>query len=211
MIRNLWHRTQGAAFALRICLAAPFLPAYWTSSQKDVMRADLDRWMLIASGENWAWKPHTRASLVQLLYLLTHSRAFRSLFYYRSAQSGPAGRIAARLLGAVYRGETALQLNADHIGPGLYIVHGFSTIVTWKAVIGANCRIYHNVTIGWNQSDDAPRIGNDVTVYTGAVVIGAVTIGDGAIVAANAVVTKNVPSGTVARGVPATMHPRGAE
>lgn len=196
--------------ALRVCAAAPFLPVYWTSSKKRLIRADLNRWMEVSSGENWGWRPHTRPEPLQLLYLITYSRAFRSLFYHRSRHGGPAGRLAARLLGAFYHGETALYLHADDIGPGLYIVHGFSTIVTWKAVIGANCRIFHNVTIGWNQSEDPPRIGDDVTIHTGAVVIGAISIGDGAVVAANAAVTKNVPPGMVARGVPATMHPPSA-
>lgn len=163
--------------------------------------------MAISAEQGWEWLPHQRSKIVQLLYLLTYPRvrAFRNLFYYRTERGGIPSRVVTKILRQLYKGEVALELYADSIGPGMYIAHGYSTGIAWKAVIGANCWLHQNVTIGWNGG--APRIGDNVIIYTGAVVIGDITIGDNVVVGANAVVVKDVPPGMVARGVPATYHP----
>jgi serine O-acetyltransferase len=199
---------QALSFWVRISTAAPLLLAYWLTGARALIRADAERWMSISAEQEWKWLPHRRAKTVQLLYLLAYPRPFRSLFYYRTERGGMPGRVMAKALRVLYRGEVALELHAASIGPGLYIAHGFATIVVWNAVIGANCWLHQNVTIGWGSGDGAPHIGDDVTIYTGAVVIGEITVGDDVIVGANAVVAKDVPAGVVARGVPATYHPR---
>lgn len=68
--------------------------------------------------------------------------------------------------------------------------------------IGENCIIHQNVTIGLGK-DGCPTIGSNVRIFSGAVVIGKITIGDNAIIGANAVVTKDVAPNTVVGGVPA--------
>lgn len=93
--------------------------------------------------------------------------------------------------------------NNEFFGGGLLIMHGFSTIINCKSM-GENCIIYQQVTIGATKNG-CPQIGDNVTIYCGAKIIGNVIIGDNAVVGANAVVTKDVPSNAVVAGVPAKV------
>lgn len=93
------------------------------------------------------------------------------------------------------------------IGEGLQVAHrGFGIVVHRRAVIGCNCVISPCVTIGGRSGKyEVPRLGNDVFVSFGARILGDVTIGDGVIVGANAVVTHSVPPNSVVAGVPARV------
>lgn len=93
------------------------------------------------------------------------------------------------------------------IGDGLQVAHrGFGIVVHRRAVIGRNCIISPCVTIGGRSGKyEVPRLGNDVFVSFGARILGDVTVGDGAIVGANAVVTHSVPPHSVVAGVPARV------
>jgi serine O-acetyltransferase len=130
--------------------------------------------------------------------------AFRSVFYYRVSRSEDVW--ARRVVGLTrwaYPGPPALSIECDNIGGGLFINHGYSTIVACDS-IGEDCEIAHNVTIGWNDDGQlrGPIIGDRVTIYTGAVVAGAITIGHDVKIAANAVVLRDVPAQTTIGGVP---------
>lgn len=83
------------------------------------------------------------------------------------------------------------------IGPGCAIPHPFGVVVGRGSVIGRDVTIFQNVTIGRRRIDDPayPIIGDGVTIYAGAFIIGGVRIGDGATIGANAVVTQDVPPG----------------
>ena len=100
-----------------------------------------------------------------------------------------------------------LYLYTPVIGAGLFIQHGFSTIITAKS-IGENCWINQQVTIGFIAGSDCPTIGDNVTITAGAKVLGGITLGDNAIVGANAVVLKNVPPNCTVVGVPAYIVKR---
>jgi len=91
------------------------------------------------------------------------------------------------------------------IGPGLIIHHFGGIILNSNTVIGENCTLRHNVTIG-NKSeiDDVPVIGDNVNIGVGAVLIGRIRIGNNVSIGANAVVVKDVPDNSIAIGVPAT-------
>ena len=74
--------------------------------------------------------------------------------------------------------------------------------------IGNGCKIFQNVTLGAGKGKypyNNPIVEDNVTIFTGAVVIGNITIGEGAIIGANAVVTKDVPPNCVCAGVPAKI------
>lgn len=91
-------------------------------------------------------------------------------------------------------------------GPGLSIAHYGTIIVSDGATVGENCRIHAGVNIGANAgSHKAAIIGNNVYIGPGAKLIGEITIGDNAVIGANAVVTKDVPASCTVGGVPAKV------
>jgi serine O-acetyltransferase len=117
----------------------------------------------------------------------------------------PAGRVFS-LVNFVMFG---LEIGMDcEIGPGLYFPHTSGTVIGAQR-IGANAVIYHNVTLGAKTPDLAfdprmrPDIGDDVFLGSGAKILGGITIGHRAVVAANAVVVHSVPEGVVVAGIPA--------
>jgi serine O-acetyltransferase len=98
-----------------------------------------------------------------------------------------------------------LYLDTDtKIGPGLFILHGDGTHVA-AVTIGANCWISQQVAVGF-MHDDRPIIGNDVTINSGAKVLGKVRVGDHATIGANSVVIMDVPPNATVLGVPATVR-----
>lgn len=92
------------------------------------------------------------------------------------------------------------------IGEDFNIMHnGAGVVINHNAKIGNNCEVYQNVTIGGNGDGGVPQIGNNVSIYAGAVVLGGISIGDNVKIGANAVVLKDIPANAVAVGVPAKI------
>ena len=91
-------------------------------------------------------------------------------------------------------------------GAGLSIAHYGTIVVNDKAVIGENCRIQEGVTIGASGGSDAPVIGNNVFIGSGAKILGKIEIADNVAIGAGAVVTKSCfkQNATLA-GVPAKV------
>jgi serine O-acetyltransferase len=133
-------------------------------------------------------------------YLTLAFAHFRTLIHYR-LRSAPS--TLRRLLQVLYRADATLALNADRIGPGLFIQHGFATIVDAESV-GTHCWINQQVTIGWTAAG-RPTLGDRVEVHAGAVVIGPITLHDGAVVGANATVIHDVEPGVTVVGPVATV------
>ena len=90
------------------------------------------------------------------------------------------------------------------IGGGLLLPHPNGIVVHPDAEIGANCLFFQQVTIGYLPGG-VPRIGDHVDIGAGARILGPVSIGDGARIGANAVVTRDVPAGATAVGIPARI------
>lgn len=124
-------------------------------------------------------------------------RISRSLFLAESSYCD-----AFSLLGRFLSG-IELYYSAS-IGKGLKINHGISTVVGARVVIGSNCLIHQGVTLG-AKDGYRPLIGDNVTVYAGAKIIGNVSVGDNAVIGANSVVLKDVPINCTAAGVPARI------
>ncbi|HVC89178.1 MAG TPA: hypothetical protein VND66_01030 [Acidobacteriaceae bacterium] len=90
------------------------------------------------------------------------------------------------------------------IGPGLYIGHIGGVHINPGAVLGKNCDVAHRVTIGTSAlgRQGAPTIGDNVYIGTGATLIGKITVGSGAKIAANSLIISNIPEGATVMGVP---------
>jgi serine O-acetyltransferase len=94
----------------------------------------------------------------------------------------------------------------SHPGGGLQLPHPNGVVIFPAAVIGPNCLISQQVTIGvGGRKQGAPVIGGHVDIGAGAKILGGVTIGDHARIGANAVVLEDVPAGATAAGVPARI------
>jgi serine O-acetyltransferase len=93
------------------------------------------------------------------------------------------------------------------IGPGLLIPHVGPIRVHDATKIGANCSLYHVFTIGAGPRPGEATICDHVYISCNSSIIGAVTIGDGALIAPNTLVIADVPAGTTAIGVPARIMP----
>jgi serine O-acetyltransferase len=94
------------------------------------------------------------------------------------------------------------------IGPGAFLDHGTGIVIGETAVIGENVSMLHDVTLGGTgaeRGDRHPKVGNGVLLGAGAKVLGNITIGDFAKIAAGSVVLSPVPSGCTAAGVPARL------
>ncbi|MEH2061169.1 MAG: serine acetyltransferase [Nostoc sp.] len=180
---------------------APMLILFIVTTKKEVILVDVRRWAKIVElSDTSDW--------VNLLYLLYKYPEFRSLYYYRIKKGNFLGLVLMHFIKLFYKECPSLFLYCDHIGCGLFIQHGFSTIVNAKS-IGDNCWINQQVTIGYNSKDNfPPTIGNNVTISSGAKIIGNITINDHVIVGANAVVVKDIPSNCVVVGVPAYIIKR---
>jgi serine O-acetyltransferase len=94
------------------------------------------------------------------------------------------------------------------IGGGLYLPHPNGIVVHSDAVLGPNCLLFQQVTIGADHRGGVPVIGGHVDIGAGAKVIGNVRIGDHVRIGANAVVVTDIPSCSSAVGVPARVLPR---
>lgn len=92
------------------------------------------------------------------------------------------------------------------IGKGLSLPHnGLGVVISAKAVIGENCKILQQVTIGGRGKHGTPIIGNNVLIGAKASVMGGVCVGDNVQIGAHSLVLRDVPSNTTAVGIPAKI------
>jgi serine O-acetyltransferase len=103
---------------------------------------------------------------------------------------------------------TRTYISADAaIGPGLLVPHAASIRVQPHTRLGADCTILHGCTIGSGPLEGSATIGDHVFLSCHSTILGPITIGDGATVAANTLVISNVPARATAIGVPAKIIP----
>jgi len=115
-----------------------------------------------------------------------------------------------RFISHLSRWFTGIEIHPGaRIGNGVFFDHGMGIVIGETAEIGDGCTIYHGVTLGgtslYTSAKRHPTLGRDVVVGAGAKVLGGFTVGDGAKVGSNAVVTKPVPAGATAVGNPARI------
>lgn len=93
----------------------------------------------------------------------------------------------------------------SNIGGGLLMPHPNGIVIHPDAIIGPNCLIFQQVTIGSRGLSGVPVIGGHVDIGAGAKILGSLTVGDHSLIGANAVVMDCVPPNSVAVGIPAII------
>lgn len=91
---------------------------------------------------------------------------------------------------------------------GIKFPHVNGIVIGDGVVMGINCTIYHQVTLGGQRKGDGkkgnyPVVGDNVTIFSGAKILGNVKIGDGSVIGANSVVISDIEPNSVYAGIPA--------
>lgn len=162
-------------------------------------------------------RPHLRGARLWLkaIAILLRGDARAALVYIRLGQHFQARgwRPLARLMAIGLRRSFGCMVSLrSTIGPGLSMPHPIGIVIGEGVRIGAGCTIYQHVTLGGARMGDwkagqYPDVGDNVVMFAGAKLVGALIVGDNAVIGANAVVTRGVPAGHVAVGVPAVARP----
>ena len=165
-----------------------------TSKQKHLILKDVARWNQI--------NKNTLGLFESLNWYLTYYKEFRNLLIHRFKH--PCRSVIHYLITRLlWKPMESLYIYSKEIDGGLYIQHGFATIISAEK-IGENCRIYQQVTIGY-KGEFAPVLEDNVSVTCGAKVLGSITMGKNSLAAAGAVVLKDVPENAIVGGVPAKV------
>jgi len=130
-----------------------------------------------------------------------------SHWLFRHGRIYPAWAVAR--LGQFLTG-AEIEFNTE-IGPGLFIAHPGGIVIGRGTRLGARATLFQNVTFGARSwSPDAigafPSTGDNCFFCAGAIVLGGIRVGDDCVVAAGAVLDRDLPDGALARGVPATIQ-----
>jgi serine O-acetyltransferase len=117
--------------------------------------------------------------------------------------------ILPRLISYITRSVTGVEIHpAARIGDALFIDHGMGVVIGETAVIGDNVTLYQGVTLGgtgFATGKRHPTVGDNVTIGSGAKLLGPIEVGHGAKVGANSVVITDVPPNSTVVGNPG--HP----
>lgn len=130
------------------------------------------------------------------------SKDYRNVFYYRIPF------FWRHVLNVPLPRERTCWIHTAHIGGGLRVQHGFSSIIVAER-IGRNFCFNQNVTVGVGKGGK-PTLGDNVRIYTGAVVAGKIHIGNHVTIAANSLVRQDVPDNCLVYGNPCVIRKRDA-
>ena len=146
------------------------------------------------------------------LEVLTCYPGLHALLFHRMAHAcwGAGLFWLGRFISHLSRFFTGIEIHPGAvIGERVFFDHAMGVVVGETAEIGDGCTIYQGVTLGgtslYKGTKRHPTLGCDVVVGAGAKVLGGFTVGDGARIGSNAVVTKPVPAGATAVGNPARI------
>jgi serine O-acetyltransferase len=117
--------------------------------------------------------------------------------------------VLPRALAYLSRSVTGIEIHpAARVGDALFIDHGMGVVIGETAELGANVTVYQGVTLGgtgFATGKRHPTVQDNVTIGSGAKLLGPITIGHGAKIGANAVVIHDVPPNSTVVGNPG--HP----
>lgn len=129
--------------------------------------------------------------------------------------------LTARILSQFARFLTGIEIHPGaKIGSSFMIDHGMGVVIGETAEIGDNVTLYHDVTLGGRKLYDEngkklskrhPTIGNNVTIGSGAQILGPITLGDNVKIGSNAIVIKDIPANCTVVNTPAYIVQKAKE
>jgi|SRR5947207_5466979 len=134
-----------------------------------------------------------------------------ALLAHRAAHALHEGRVPLlpRVIAALARAVTGIEIHpAAQVGDGFFIDHGMGVVIGETAEIGNDVTLYQGVTLGgtgFATCKRHPTVQDNVTIGSGAKLLGPITIGHGAKIGANSVVIHDVPPNSTVVGNPG--HP----
>ena len=217
--RILAHDTMGASLSstlksklLRQCLDFGSMSAAAYEEDPtllDYAAADLHRWLQMDPAAGGILR-------IFLFFKGFHSvqcaRVSHHYWHRKCSRGATSGRMLALALQSEMSDVFGVDIHpASKWGYGITMDHGGGCVVGETAVIGDNVYLMHDVTLGATGTSDAhdrhPKIGRGAFLAAKCTVLGNITVGPYAIVGAHALVTKPVPAGHTAVGVPAKIKP----
>lgn len=190
-------------FVLNLIRGIPAWLAMRLSGAEEIVRNETE-------GYTWFLEEDVPGFFKSFQLLLWKYPCYRNQVIYRCSQ---CSRMCGYVIRFLYPPKQDLEVGGD-IGEGLVVFHGHGTVIAAHK-IGRNFSIYQGVTVGNNakpgQVRHNPIIGDNVSIYTNAVVAGGITIGDNVSIAAGAVVMKDVPSNSVVMGNPCVIKQKKTE
>jgi serine O-acetyltransferase len=151
------------------------------------------------------------AAGVGRLEILVMWPGVQAVFAHRVAHALGAADVPVlpRAISMLTRSVTGIEIHpAARIGDGLFIDHGAGVVIGETAEIGANVTLYQGVTLGgtgFATGKRHPTVQDNVTIGSGAKLLGPITVGHGAKIGANTVVIHDVPPNSTVVGNPG--HP----
>ncbi len=148
---------------------------------------------------------------VSTLEILFSWAGVQALLAHRIAHAMRAAGVpvAPRVIAYLTRAVTGIEIHpAANIGAEFFIDHGAGVVIGETAEIGRRVTLYQGVTLGgtgFQRGKRHPTLGDNVTVGSGAKLLGPIAVGDGAKIGANTVVVEDVPPSSTVVGNPG--HP----
>lgn len=154
--------------------------------------------------DRWSWWQCIKTFLLV--------RYFRPIVTLRLCQASPRWfRPVLKVLHEFFTWLAGIDMGwSTRIGPGFQITHGRGIVISPNALIGANVRIFHNVTLAAKECDGAllaPTIEDDCIIGPGALIVGPVTIGRGSWIAGLSNVVEDVPAHSLVHPPKAVIQP----
>ncbi len=159
-------------------------------------------------------KKHTILELAGIMFRFLIDAGFRAVVLYRAGNwfYRHKLRIVSKIIECFMHHLCHCWIGSGAIiDEGFLVAHVSGVIIGNTTIIGKNCDVRQNVTLGANfnkkdaQGRQYPVVGDNVSICAGAVVIGPVKIGNNSIIGANSVVNRDIPENVIAAGNPAKV------
>lgn len=187
-------------FRIKCILYSPLYLVFLANNKNDIMSKDLRKWEEVLPVIKY------NNEFLAFIRMFAALKEYRNLFFYRCNTIYQFFRIFIPCMKNIH-----FVTPRENIEEGLVLQHGFSTII-FAEHIGKHCQIWHNVTIGRSHDRGrCPRIGDNVKICTGAIVIGDISIGNNVTIGAGSIVVKDIPDNCIVCGNPARIIKQNGE